>query len=168
MKNKKEIPLKNYIILSIVLILTIIVVIYLFMWQSTYEKNKLQVPILDKYLMVINANELDNYLIENKNAIIYTSKLNNEEVRLFENKFKNIIEKDNLNSSILYMDLTEELNDKNKINELNKKYGTEITNVPSILIFNDSKIIDSYNIEEGNYNIKALEKFLKKEAIIND
>ena len=51
---KKEIPLKNYILLSIVLILTIVVVTYFFMWENTYEKSRLQTPILDDYLLVIN------------------------------------------------------------------------------------------------------------------
>ena len=62
MKKEKEIPLKNYILLSIVLILTIVVVIYFFLWKNTYEKSKLQTPILDDYLLVINYNELNNYL----------------------------------------------------------------------------------------------------------
>ena len=40
--TNKKIPIKNYIILAVVLILTIIAVIYLFMWNRVYEKNKLQ------------------------------------------------------------------------------------------------------------------------------
>ena len=40
MKKEKEIPLKNYILLSIVLILTIVVVIYFFLWKNTYEKKQ--------------------------------------------------------------------------------------------------------------------------------
>ena len=76
MKKEKEIPLKNYILLSIVLILTIVVVIYFFLWKNTYEKSKLQTPILDDYLLVINYNELNNYLkIEGKNVKINFSSL---------------------------------------------------------------------------------------------
>ena len=141
MKKEKEIPLKNYILLSIVLILTIVVVIYFFLWKNTYEKSKLQTPILDDYLLVINYNELNNYLVENKDAIIYVSKLNDESIRLFENKFKNII---------------------------NKKYGKEMTEAPTIVIIKDGKISSSYNIKENKYNIKLLEKYLEKEDVIND
>ena len=168
MKKEKEIPLKNYILLSIVLILTIVVVINLFLWKNTYEKNKLQTPILDDYLLVINYNELNNYLIENKDAIIYVSKLNDESIRLFENKFKNIINKNNLNNKILYLDLTEELKENNIVKEINKKYGKEMTEVPTIVIIKDGKISSSYNIKENNYNIKLLEKYLEKEDVIND
>lgn len=168
MKKEKEIPLKNYILLSIVLILTIVVVIYFFLWKNTYEKNKLQKPILDDYLLVINYNELNNYLVENKDAIIYVSKLNDESIRLFENKFKNIINKNNLNNKILYLDLTEELKENNIVKEINKKYGKEMTEVPTIVIIKDGKISSSYNIKENKYNIKLLEKYLEKEDVIND
>lgn len=168
MKKEKEIPLKNYILLSIVLILTIVVVINLFLWKNTYEKSKLQTPILDDYLLVINYNELNNYLVENKDAIIYVSKLNDESIRLFENKFKNIINKNNLNNKILYLDLTEELKENNIVKEINKKYGKEMTEVPTIVIIKDGKISSSYNIKENNYSIKLLEKYLEKEDVIND
>ena len=168
MKKEKEIPLKNYILLSIVLILTIVVVIYFFLWKNTYEKSKLQTPILDDYLLVINYNELNNYLVENKDAIIYVSKLNDENIRLFENKFKNIINKNNLNNKILYLDLTEELKENNIVKEINKKYGKEMTEVPTIVIIKDGKISSSYNIKENKYNIKLLEKYLEKEDVIND
>ena len=168
MKKEKEIPLKNYILLSIVLILTIVVVIYFFLWKNTYEKSKLQTPILDDYLLVINYNELNNYLVENKDAIIYISKLNNENIRLFENKFKNIINKNNLNNKILYLDLTEDLKENNIVKKINKKYGKEMTEVPTIVIIKDGKISSSYNIKENKYNIKLLEKYLEKEDVIND
>ena len=168
MKKEKEIPLKNYILLSLVLILTIVVVIYFFLWKNTYEKSKLQTPILDDYLLVINYNELNNYLVENKDAIIYVSKLNDESIRLFENKFKNIINKNNLNNKILYLDLTEELKENNIVKEINKKYGKEMTEVPTIVIIKDGKISSSYNIKENKYNIKLLEKYLEKEDVIND
>ncbi len=168
MKKEKEIPLKNYILLSIVLILTIVVVIYFFLWKNTYEKSKLQTPILDDYLLVINYNELNNYLVENKDAIIYVSKLNDESIRLFENKFKNIINKNNLNNKILYLDLTEELKETNIVKKINKKYGKEMTEVPTIVIIKDGKISSFYNIKENKYNIKLLEKYLEKEDVIND
>ncbi len=161
---KKEIPMKNYILLSIVLILTIVVVTYIFMLFSTKEKNKLEAPILDQYIMTINYNELDNYIVENKDAIIYTSILNNIEIRTFENKFKNIIQKHDINNNILYLDLTK---DQSKIKELELKYSKEIT-MPSLLKFQDGTLKEVYSIKENNYNIKALEKYLEEEDVIND
>lgn len=162
MKKEKEISFKNYIILAVILIFTILLVVYLFNWQSIYQKNKLQKPILDKYLMVINYNELDDYLVENKEAIVYVSVLNDEKIRMFENKFKNLIIKNDLNNKVLYLNLT------NESVEINKKYLSNLSEVPTLIIFDEGKVVESYSIKDNNYDIKAFEKFLKKEEIIND
>lgn len=162
MKKEKEIPFKNYIILAVILIFTILLVVYLFNWQSIYQKNKLQEPILDKYLMVINYNELDDYLVENKEAIVYVSVLNDEKIRMFENKFKNLIIKNDLNNKVLYLNLT------NESVEINKKYLSNLSEVPTLIIFDEGKVVESYSIKDNNYDIKVFEKFLKKEEIIND
>lgn len=167
MKKEREIAFKNYIILALVLIITIIGVIYIFMWYSSKEKSKLELPILDDYIMPINYNELNDYIIENKDAVIYTSVLNDVNIRLFENKFKNVIIKNNLNSSILYLDLTNEIKDNNVLLKMEKKYGTKI-DIPSVMVFRDGVLTDVYNIKEDNYNIKKLEKYLEKEVVIND
>lgn len=167
MKKEREIAFKNYIILALVLIITIIGVIYFFMWYSSKEKSKLELPILDDYIMPINYNELNDYIVENKDAVIYTSVLNDVNIRLFENKFKNVIVKNNLNSSILYLDLTDEIKDNNVLLKMEKKYGTKIE-VPSVMVFRDGVLTDVYNIKEDNYNIKKLEKYLEKEVVIND
>ena len=162
MKKEKEIPFKNYIILAVILIFTILLVVYLFNWQSIYQKNKLQEPILDKYLMVINYNELDDYLVENKEAIVYVSVLNDEKIRMFENKFKNLIIKNDLNNKILYLNLT------NESVEINKKYLSNLSEVPTLIIFDEGKVVENYSIKDNNYDIKAFERFLEKEEIIND
>lgn len=167
MKKEREIAFKNYIILALVLIITIIGVIYFFMWYSSKEKSKLELPILDDYIMPINYNELNDYIIENKDAVIYTSVLNDVNIRLFENKFKNVIVKNNLNSSILYLDLTNEIKDNNVLLKMEKKYGTKV-DIPSVMVFRDGVLTDVYNIKEDNYNIKKLEKYLEKEVVIND
>ena len=134
MKKEREIAFKNYIILALVLIITIIGVIYIFMWYSSKEKSKLELPILDDYIMPINYNELNDYIVENKDAVIYTSVLNDVNIRLFENKFKNVIVKNNLNSSILYLDLTDEIKDNNVLLKMEKKYGTKV-DIPSVMVF---------------------------------
>ncbi len=167
MKKEREIAFKNYIILALVLIITIIGVIYFFMWYSSKEKSKLELPILDDYIMPINYNELNDYIVENKDAVIYTSVLNDVNIRLFENKFKNVIVKNNLNSSILYLDLTNEIKDNNVLLKMEKKYGTKV-DIPSVMVFRDGVLTDVYNIKEDNYNIKKLEKYLEKEVVIND
>lgn len=171
MEKERNIPLKNYIILGVVLILSVIVVIYFYMWNNAYEESKLNTTIMDKYLQVINYNELNNYLIENKDAVIYISVLEDQKIRNFERKFKSIIVNNSLNSDILYLDLTSELKNNNTKKEIDKTYSINkksISNVPSIIVYKNGNISSIYNIKDDNYNIEKITKYLKEEGIIND
>ena len=170
MEREKNIPLKNYIILAAILIVTIILVIYFYMWYGNYENTKLTSPIMDEYLQVINYNELNDYLVENKNSVIYVSVLDSKEIRNFEIKFKKFIKDNSLNNSILYLNLTEELKDNKITKEIKSKYNlnnTDITKVPSIIIFKDGNIASIYNIKEENYNINKLSTYLEEEGVID-
>ena len=153
--NGREIPLKNYIILGLVILLTLGLVYYFYLWYITYEESKLNETIMDRYLEVINYNELNDYIVENRNAMIYTSVLEDNDIRKFEIKFKNIVVKNALKDKILYMDMTDIFKDKIKYTELRNSYqinNYNITNVPCILVFKDAKLVDIYSIKDNNYN----------------
>ncbi len=153
--NGREIPLKNYIILGLVILLTLCLVYYFYLWYITYEESKLNETIMDRYLEVINYNELNDYIVENRNAMIYTSVLEDNNIRKFEIKFKNIVVKNALKDKILYMDMTDIFKDKIKYTELRNSYQVNnynITNVPCILVFKDAKLVDIYSIKDNDYN----------------
>lgn len=153
--NGREIPLKNYIILGLVVLLTLGLVYYFYLWYITYEESKLNETIMDRYLEVINYNELNDYIVENRNAMIYTSVLEDNDIRKFEIKFKNIVVKNALKDKILYMDMTDIFKDKIKYTELRNSYQVNnynITNVPCILVFKDAKLVDIYSIKDNDYN----------------
>ena len=110
---------------------------------------------MDRYLEVINYNELNDYIVENRNAMIYTSVLEDNNIRKFEIKFKNIVVKNALKDKILYMDMTDIFKDKIKYTELRNSYqinNYNITNVPCILVFKDAKLVDIYSIKDNDYN----------------
>ena len=165
MENKNIIPVKNYIILSVIAIVSIFFVIYSYMWYSTYKSNRLNTPILNEYLNVIQYNELDNYLIENKDAIIYVSALNDKEISSFEKKFKKIINKYSINNSFLYLDITNELEDSNTYKQLKEKYGV---NIPYIINFKNGNIRSIFNIKDNKYDIDMLVEYLTSVGVIND
>ena len=87
----RVIPIKNYIILGIVLLVSFLILYYLYLWHESYNESKLNVPILDKYMDVINYNELSDYLVENPDSIIYVSVLENSDIRSFEKKLKSVL-----------------------------------------------------------------------------
>lgn len=159
----RVIPKKNYFILVVVLLLTVLAVYYFYMWNKAYNESKINEPILDKYMMVINYNELEDYLIENPDTIIYTSILADKDIRSFENRFKNYIRNDKLDHEVLYMDITGEIKNSNKKNEIMNKYSVEYANIldiPNVMVFENGKLKMIYNIQDNDYDVKRTVEFI--------
>ncbi len=164
MKKFGDFNIKGYIILVIILLLTVFITIYFYMWYKTYEKDKLGTPILDDCLRVIQYNELDNYLVENKDAIIYVSVLHDEQIRNFEKKFRRLINK-NLLNDILYLNISKDLIGNYEYGDIIKKYNS---NVPFIVRYKNGNIVSLYSIKDNNYDVNLLKEYFIKEGVIND
>ena len=152
----REVPLKNYIYLFLILLGSILLLIYIYTWYDTYNQNKLNTSIMNEYLTVINYNELDNYIVENKDAIIYVSILGNEDINKFEKKFKSVVLENNLKNTILYLDITNE-----NIEHATKKLQIE-QDFPYLVVYTNGNITDTYNIKDTKYSSKKTLKYLNR------
>ena len=165
MKNEglRVIPKKNYVILGIVILLTICLVYYFYTWSRLYNEVKLNERILDNYMEVINYNELEDYLIENPDTVIYVSVLKNSTIRDFEKKFRRVLKNNEIDKKILYLDLTNDIDNKNLKNEMKKKYhinNLDITDVPLIMIIENGTLKTIYSIRYNDYDIGLVKNFL--------
>ena len=136
---------------------------YFYMWNKAYNESKINEPVLDKYMTVINYNELEDYLIENPDTIIYTSILEDKDIRSFENRFKNYIRNDKLDHDVLYMDITSEIKSNNKKTDMMKKYSVEYANIldiPNVMVFENGKLKMIYNIQDNDYDVKKTVEFI--------
>ena len=169
--NFRVIPKKNYIILGIVIFVTLLLLYYFYMWIDAYNETKLNRPILDKYLDVINYNELEDYLIENQDTIIYVSVLENSKIRDFEKQFKSALKKKEIDKDILYMNITDDIKDKIVFREINEKYAINslsIANVPVIAVFEDGTLKSIYNIKNNDYDIERFKLFINNISFNSD
>lgn len=155
-ENTKQVPFKNYIYLFCILLGSILLLFYIYTWYETYNENKLYTSIMNKYLTVINYNELDNYITETPNAILYVSILGDKKINRFEEQFKNNISNSNLRNNILYLDITNEEKE-----EAMKKLNID-TNLPYLVVYTNGKITDTYSIEKNNYSTKKTIKYLNR------
>lgn len=153
----REIPKKNYFILFIVIVLSLLIAFYFRKWYKAYEDSYLSKSIVGNYLFQINYKELDNYLVENQSAIIYVSKVGNEKIRNFEKKFINAINQNDLKNKILYLDLSNYKGDTNDKYTINDK---DITSVPNISVFKNGKLDDIYVIDVDGYNMEKIISYL--------
>ena len=152
----RKIPVKNYIILGVVIVITCLLLYYFYLWVDAYKESKVNMPILDKYMTVINYNELDNYVVENPDTIVYVSVLENEEIRVFEKQLKGKYKKHKIDNEILYMNITNDILDEEIKKDMVNKYSlnnVNITNVPCVLVFEDGILKAIYSVSENGYDI---------------
>ena len=84
-------------------------------------------------------------------------------IRGFENRFKNYIKNDKLEHEVLYMDITSEIKNNNKKNDMMKNYSIEYANifdVPNIMVFENGKLMMIYNIQDNDYDVKKTVEFI--------
>lgn len=147
----RKVPLKNYIIMSIILIAIVITTIFL---ANIYNNRFTKTSIMYNYLSEIKKKDIDTYLLEKPNIILYVSDkydISNEKI---EEKIKNNIIKYNAKEYFVYLDLND--NNKDFIDTLNKKYNGHINKqIPLIIIIEEGKIINTY-YELENVDIKEL------------
>ena len=149
----REIPIKNYIILGVVLFITMLILYYFYCWVDVYKESKINIPILDKYMTVINYNELDNYIVENPDTIVYVSVLEDEKIREFEKDFKNKYREKEIDNEILYMNITEDVKNKDIKDDMIGKFSINGLDVPFVLVFGDGKLNSIYSISDNDYDI---------------
>ena len=56
-KNNRKIPLKNYIYLLLIILFSIAILYYLYLWFVEYSKEQQKNPIMNNVMQVINDNE---------------------------------------------------------------------------------------------------------------
>jgi len=136
----RKIPLKNYFILALVVILSGIIVFALATTYTNKKRYDEKENHVLSFLKEIYINDFENFIIENPDIIIYTSDSDNYKMKKLEKKLKRHIIERNYEQDIIYVDVT---NSKAPfINVLNKYLSNEnkLNGIPNILIVKDGKI----------------------------
>ena len=169
MKKNNKIPVSNYISLFLIICITIVGSLYfrnVYLSSKDYNDN---IPIIrDNINHEINSKEIYNYIRENNNSIIYVGVSSDELCRSYENELKKIISKYHLEEDITYLNLSDLKNAKTFIKEFNKFYDSSLKSYPSIIIFENSSVIDILSIENSdNYYNKTINFLLENEVGLN-
>ena len=136
----REVPKKNYIIMLIIIISIIIVTIFL---SNQYNTRFKRTSVLYNYLSEIKKKDLDSYLIEKPDIIIYASNKYNNSFELQEEKIMQEIMDNNIYDYFVYLNLEDKK--LNIFNELNKKYNGNLKNqLPVLIIFENGEIKNAY------------------------
>lgn len=168
---KKEVPLKNYVILGIVILCTVALVFYMRSWYNTSKEYYAQNSVMTDVVREIKSEEISNYTLENQKFILYVSSGQDANIKSFEDEFKGLIQNLDLSEEVLYMNLDGV--DSTSFYDLlrgfasNSKIKEQISSSSaSMYVFTDGKITGLLN-DVDNYSVKRLETIIDRWGINN-
>lgn len=139
----KEIPKKNYYILIVLLVVTILLTLML---SNLYLNREKLVSSFYEYSNKIAPKEFDQFMTENSDVIIYISDKYDLTNETFESKLEKKLDDLNLKHNFIFIDK----NDINKkfINKLKKTYGIniDIDKTPIVIVIVDEQIAKNISV----------------------
>lgn len=166
-EKEKKIKLKNYFILFAICVATFLIFLYILSWYKQYNDTKLSIPVISEVLSTVEYKELDNVLRERDFLILYTCTTSESKCRSFESKFKKYVIEEDLADNIMYFNLGQYKEENNILNKMYLKYKADkllkkLNDYPSLLIFNQGKIVDILSPSENeNVSIASVKNFLR-------
>ena len=150
-KVYKEIPRKNYVKITLIFSLTLIISTIIFVSYNNYIDYLATVPKIRGYVPEIELKDLDSYMMENTDFMLYMGKApdaNSSELE--EYLIKDIIE--DRGTSFVYMNISN-VDDEKFYKEFNEKYGNgfELFSYPAFVAISNGKVI--YMVQREYYKL---------------
>ena len=168
---KKKIPMKNYIILMLLFIITFLLTFYLYRWYVVYSTYQDNIPVIKDSLTELTEEEMEHYIDENPISTVYICTANDSSCRNFEKNFKKIIEKNSLKEYIIYVRLTDDNKDEfiNRFNSNHPYKKSALTKYPAIILFEDGEVSDILQeTDNEKLSISDVKSFIKRNKIGNN
>jgi len=147
---------KNKIILIIICILTLAILFAALRFNENRISSINNKSYIGNYLTEIKYSSINDFIVENRNVVIYVSNSNDTKSKDFEKYFSKVIKKYNLESNIYYINI----NDTNIVDLFYQ-------NAPEFIIYKDaevSEVIDATTLKDYNMIVSSL----KERGIINE
>lgn len=166
--KKREIPKKNYLLLAIILLATTLLCIYFSSWYKMSEEAKMPKGIMTAFLPEVKIEELNNFLLENENLILYVSSSGDESIKRFEKNIHDYIAKDGYTHYFAYIDTTDVDMDtlKRELQPKTKQKKINFSLTPNMYVFKEGELVDTLYYSAKPLNSKEAIQFVEKQGII--
>lgn len=155
---KKNVGAKNYILYAVLVVVTMVFVFYLGKWYQTSEGYRKDTTIIASVLSEIKVNELDSYLMENPNPVVY---IKNNQTNSYEEELQEIVIRYNLRDEMVFLNL----NDENDLKKFEEKYQSGTISLPNLCAFDEGKLVAVMN-EKSVLTEEMTLEFLKQNGVI--
>lgn len=172
-EKEREIPRKNYYLLLLLSVLTVLILWYCVNWYQERQKYELTTSSVAEIVSEVKQEELPNYLLDNPNAVVYFTSFQDKDIKSFEKEFKKYILKHELTNEIVVVDTdkiqgqefyTKFVNDY-FVNELKNK-SVNLNYLPNMIIVKDGKVKNVLITYDTEITMNEVEHFLEKNEVI--
>lgn len=151
----REVPAKNYII---VVVMAVTVIILGLILRNIYRANNNEVytPIVIDVIKVIQYEDLENYLQENPDVVLYINDSTKKTKKDLEKGLKKLITDNEIGQYIVYIE---------KSDDIVKKYDLG-TDFPVFVAYQNGIITEI--LSKDDYKISEIESFLIRNKVIEN
>lgn len=167
MKKEKVIPLKNYIYVIVMFLIVIMIVLGIRAWYRNYKEYKLQIPVISGQIQQIDIEEINEYIMEHDDFFMYIGVASDQNCRELEEDLVNVLNKRNIKSETIYLNMSDISNGKKQLKENLKNLGYDYSDAeyPMFLIINDKKITSAVYRKNSKIDIGDIEQLLDENEI---
>ena len=140
-KVYKEIPRKNYVKITLIFALTLLISTIIFVSYNNYIDYLATVPKIRGYVPEIELKDLDAYMMENQDFMLYMGKAPDDNSSDLEEDLIELIETRGI--SFVYMNISN-VEDEKFYKVFNEKYGNgfELFSYPAFVAISNGKVVD--------------------------
>lgn len=171
--KKRIIPKKNYFLLGLLCVVTILILYGLVNWYQTREKYRLGLSVISSIISEVKEDELSNYLLDNPNTVIYFSSSKDEEIKTFEKELKNYISEKNLRNQMVYVNTSDIEKTSfyssfvnNYFSDDLKRKGVDLRYIPNMVVLKDGKVYAVLITYKNAVSLEEVERFLEKNEVV--
>jgi len=149
----RKVPLRNYLILAVIIIVTIVLS---WLLADYYKKVNFNNSILYENISQLTEEELTDYIIEKPVIFMYISNKNNLNNNDFEQALLKKIKENNIKDDFVFVDVNSTTENFIKFFKDNYNIDLDINRSPIILLISDGKIIKVNYIDIYNYDMDSI------------
>lgn len=169
-KNNKEIkiiPKKNYVIVFTMIIITFILSLSVYVYFNNKKEKEYNIPVIRGVVPEIEVKDLDSFIKEHDDFLLYIGVSNNTNCRNLESDLKDFIKEKSI-SNLFYLNITSVEDKTNFYDSFNKKYGdnVKLSNFPAFIIIRDSKIYDLVERSDRSLFIGDIQRILDEYNVL--
>ncbi|MGN1370778.1 MAG: DUF6568 family protein [Candidatus Coprovivens sp.] len=176
-KNERFIPIKNYVLAVVIVVVMILLTLYGFEWYKVLKESKVSTSYLVKEKIISNEikglNEVNDVFSEAPdNYYLYISYTGSEEIYNMEKDLKKVINDYSLNDSMYFLNVSNIKDEEDYIDQINKALNLEnkkVKKVPTIIYYNDGKVVDIIErLDDNIMNVGDFEKLLESNRVAKE